>query len=273
MLDEEDRHAAVDDLVHEAHQLDLLLRGETGGRLVEEKQRGVCRKGARDLETALRPVWKVACVGVRVALDAHEAKQLDRAVGDAALLLALDRRLEQGVPELRAHPAVLPQTDVVQSGHVLEEPDVLEGACDAERGDLVRLGAGDLAVLEDDAAGRRRKDAGDPVEERGLPGAVRTDEGEDLALLDVERHIVHGHQAAETFRDVVDAEDGRRGLDGHVVSAVTSTMVVSSLTPLVSSCSRCRLGSRPCGLTSITTTRMSPNTRNLRREMNSAIPG
>ncbi len=210
---------------------------------------------------------------MRVPLDADKVEQLDGAIGDAMLLPALERCLEERVPELRAHPAVLAKTDVVERRHVLEEPDVLEGARDPKRRDLVRFGARDLAVLEDDAAARRWEDAGDPVEESGLSRTVRTDEGEDLALLDVECHVVDRDEAAEAFRDVVDPQDRWRGLDGHVVSAFTSSMTVSSWTPFLSSCSRCRLGRRPCGLTSITITKMSPKTRNLSREMNSAIPG
>src|SRR6185503_7230756 len=173
---------------------------------------------------------------------------------------------------------MLAEPDIVEGGHVLEQPDVLEGAGDSERRHLVRLRSRDLSVVEHDTPGGRRKNPGDAIEKRGLAGAVRPDEREDLAALHVERDVVDRDEAAEPLRHVIDAEDRRGGrpsrLDGHTgVSALTSTIVVSSWTPFCSSCSRWRLGSSPCGRTSMTTTRMNPKTRNLRREMNSPMPG
>ncbi len=85
VLDEEDGDAVVDDLVHEAHQLDLLLRREARGRLVEEEQCRTRGERSRDLEAALRAVGQVSGVGMGVPLDADELEQLDRAIGDAAL--------------------------------------------------------------------------------------------------------------------------------------------------------------------------------------------
>src|SRR5437867_1179842 len=283
VLDEEDGDPLIDDLVHEAHQLDLLLRSEPRGRLVQQEERRPRREGAGDLQPALRPVRQVARIGLGVPLDANEFQELNGAIGDLALLGALARRLEERVPELGAHAAVLPQADVVERRHVLEEADVLERPRDSERGHLVRARAGDLPILEEDSAAGRREDAGDAVEERGLAGAVGADEREDLAALHVEGHVVDGQESAEPLRDVVHPEDHAvRGLrawvpggqgGAHTGSALTSTILVSSWTPFWSSCSRSRLGSRPCGRTSITRTRMPPNTRNLRREMNSAMPG
>ena len=47
--------------------------------------------------------------------------------------------------------------------------------------------AGDLLACEADRAGGRRVHAGDAVEDRALARAVRADQAEDLALVDVER--------------------------------------------------------------------------------------
>src|SRR6185503_1396645 len=99
----------------------------------------------------------------------------------------------------------------------------------------------------------------------------RTDEREDLALPHVERDVVHGDEAAEALHEVVKAKD--RAFFHQPATAFTSSMTVSSCVPLVSSCCRSRLGMRPCGLTSMTTTRISPNTRNFSREAISPIPG
>ena len=52
-----------------------------------------------------------------------------------------------------------------------------------------------------------RVDAGDDVEDRRLAGAVRADEPEDLARVDVERHVVERGDATEAHRDVVELEE------------------------------------------------------------------
>src|SRR6185503_4726141 len=91
--------------------------------------------------------------------------------------------------------------------------------------------------------------------------------------LHVERHVVHRDEAAEALRHVIELQDDLARRFGHVASAFTSSMIVSSCVPFVSSCCHSRLGTRPCGLTSITTTRINPNTRNFRRETISPMPG
>ena len=48
--------------------------------------------------------------------------------------------------------------------------------------------------------------AADQVEERGLAGAVGTDDGAQLAGLDRHRHVVDGDQAAELLGDVLDPQ-------------------------------------------------------------------
>ena len=75
--------------------------------------------------------------------------------------------------------------DVLQHGHVGEEPDVLEGAGDACLGDQVGLGRQDGALVADRALGGDVQ-PGEAVEEGGLAGAVGADESDDLARVDGE---------------------------------------------------------------------------------------
>ena len=53
-------------------------------------------------------------------------------------------------------------------------------------------------------------DAADQVEDRRLAGAVRADDREHLALLDLEADRIDGADAAEADRDVVGAEQAHR---------------------------------------------------------------
>jgi hypothetical protein len=47
----------------------------------------------------------------------------------------------------------------------------------------------------------------DDLQKRALPGPVRTDDGDDVAVVDPERHVVDGREPAEVLRDRVDLEE------------------------------------------------------------------
>ena len=91
--------------------------------------------------------------------------------------------------------------------HALEQGDVLERAGDAAPRRLPWLHPGAALALEGDRALGRVIEAVDAVQHRGLAGAVRTDDGADLALEDVERDIAQRLHAAEGERHVLDRED------------------------------------------------------------------
>ncbi len=86
---------------------------------------------------------------------------------------------------------------VLGCGHRPEQADVLERAGHATGGDGVRWHAEHRLAVEVDVALRRRVQTGEHVEERGLAGAVGTDEGDDRAERDVEVDVVDGGEAAE----------------------------------------------------------------------------
>src|SRR5882757_7397055 len=102
------------------------------------------------------------------------------------------------------------QQEVLQQRGMLEQLDVLEGAGDAQRGDAVRRHVGDVGAVEAEMARGRLVDAAYQVEDGGLAGAVGADDGEDLALLDVEAHAVDGADAAEMDRELVGLEEAHR---------------------------------------------------------------
>src|SRR5205823_7310250 len=125
----------------------------------------------------------------------------------ANLLVSLTLRFEQSVPDFGVHPRMLTNPDVVEGGHVGEESNLLKGPTDAQLRDSVGLEPGDVCALEDHGARGRRVDAGDRVEERGLPGAVRPDQREDLALADLKGDLVDGREPTEALRQGVHYQD------------------------------------------------------------------
>ena len=76
-----------------------------------------------------------------------------------------------------------------------------------------------------DRALLRRVDAGQRVEQRRLAGAVRADDGQDLAAVHLQRDVVEADDAAEAQRHVLDVEDdvGARWRFGRPVARVITS--------------------------------------------------
>src|SRR6266478_8804446 len=97
--------------------------------------------------------------------------------------------------------------------------------------------------------------AGDAVEHGGLAGAVRPDQGGNLAPLGIERQVVDGDDAAETHRQMTDGEDV---FAAHPCPSLTRSDEIAWL------CLRNTVGARwpisPRGRQIIKSTIASPNT-------------
>src|SRR5206468_5991794 len=101
------------------------------------------------------------------------------------------------------HQVMPAEHEVVDHVHEWEELDVLEDARDPEASDLVRPQPSEITFAEAHVAGARPVDPVQAVEEGGLPGTVGTDDREQLALADVERHVVQRDEAAESEREAL----------------------------------------------------------------------
>src|SRR5215212_986575 len=104
--------------------------------------------------------------------------------------------------------AITANHHVLEGGHVAEQPDVLERPRHASHHHLARLGWQQRA-LKDYAPGRRKVEAGQAVEERGLAGPIGPDQAHNLAPADIEVHRVHSDQAAESHRHILCDQDWR----------------------------------------------------------------
>src|SRR5581483_2334535 len=136
MLDEQNRDAeAVADIVNRPHQVAGLAVIESGRRLVKEQQLGLRRKSARDLESALIAVRKILRVIAGALFELEDLQQLHRLFFRSILggveSIRVQNRRGRGVRVVDV-PADL---RVLENGELLEETDVLERACEAERGD------------------------------------------------------------------------------------------------------------------------------------------
>ena len=191
---EGDAHRRLDGLQLHLHLLPQ-LEVERAERLVEEQD--------------ARPVDQ--CAGERhaLALTARELRRPAVAVGAEAHAL---QRLAHACGALGGRDALHlePVADVVGDGHVGEEGVVLEHGVDVA---LERRHAGHVAAAEQDRARRRRLEARDHAQHRGLAGSGRAEQGEELSVTDVERHVVDRDDVAERLAHAAQHDRGRHG--GH----------------------------------------------------------
>ena len=111
-------------------------------------------------------------------------------LGGIDIGLAEKREFARRSPAQRQHHIVLHAQRRKQVGD-------LEGAGNAELGAPVRRQPRDVVTVEHDAAAGRRQHAGDGVEQRGLAGAVGTDDGAALAARDGQADAVDRAQGVE----------------------------------------------------------------------------
>src|SRR5882762_859565 len=239
VLDEQHGDAAI------ANRLDQLakreaLRGVHARRgLVEREQLRLGGESARDLEAPLVAVRQAARGVVGAAADADIVEQLRRARFDLFFLFYRLSVSEHGADDAGMAAHVTADHHVLQRRQVGEQTDVLERAGNARGGHLVRLQAGQRVAVEQERAGVGRVKPRQHVEERGLAGAVRTDQPENFAAADGKRDLGKRLQAAKAFGDAVGLQKR------HAACPMSSRFLTAE-------------GSRPAGRNSITSTSARP---------------
>src|SRR5579862_1666407 len=123
--------------------------------------------------------------------------------------------------------------DVLLHGERRERPDQLERPGNAAPAHRVGGKAMDRLPIEDDSALIRCHSAGDQIEQRGLPGAIRSDHGEDGSLENVKADVVDGDKTAKSLADAPNRKQprhsrtlvipSRRASGGHTPSGSATT--------------------------------------------------
>ena len=101
------------------------------------------------------------------------------------------------------------EDDVLQDRHRAERERSLHRHRDSLAPEPMSGQTVDPRTVQPDATVRRPLQPDDDLEQRALTGPVRADDGDDVAVVDPERHAVDGRQAAVAFRDRVDLEEQR----------------------------------------------------------------
>jgi hypothetical protein len=185
----------------------MFLRVEPGAGLVQQEQPRPAGQRPAHLDQALLAVGQERGEPVRAAFEPEPREDLPGALSEPLLLFPHPPRAERAARPAGPAAPVAAHEDVLEHRHVAEEPDELEGARDAARGDRVRPPQRQGLALEEDASSRRLDHARDHVEDGRLPGAVGPDQRLDLPGLDGEVHGANGREAAELLAEPLDVEE------------------------------------------------------------------
>ena len=109
-----------------------------------------------------------------------------------------------------------PDDEIFLDGQVGEDVAGLRNEADAETNHLMRRKAGDITPVMVDAAALEQDEAGDRLEKGRLAGAIRADDGHDLAWRDLDGNVLHDRQPGHIAgNDVARDEDRSR----HIVTS------------------------------------------------------
>ena len=219
MFDQQHGHLALvaDAADQVAQHVDLLVVEAAGG-LVQQQYLRFGGERARQFDALLGAERQAGNRGMGDVFEVEIAEDFVNAVVDRGLAAANPGQFQRVADDVAIGAGMGADPDVVEHRKIGEQSDVLEGAADADFGDPVRRPRQDALALHQDVAGARLVEPAQAVEERGLAGAVRPDQAEDLALFHVERYAVQRNDAAEHDADVANREQ-RRGVPARAVPA------------------------------------------------------
>ena len=181
---EYERHAALLEPVEAVPQDVPGLRVEAGGGLVQQQDLGVVDQRAGDRQPALH------AAGQRFDLRLRAVGEL----GELEQLLDLRTQRRAGQPEVAAV-----DVEILTHGHL--EVERVQLRDDAQPGADLRALCRRIHAQDAQAAGGDGRDAPDHAHRRGLAGAVRPEESERLARLDLDVDGVHRDEVLEAFRE------------------------------------------------------------------------
>ena len=187
LLHEQDGRARGVQLADDVEDLLDQNGREAHGRLVEHEKLGLAHERAAHREHLLLAAGECAGDLTAALLQTREA-----------LVNVRDTRLDGGIGlRVRAHLQIL------LHGHLLEDVASLGDLRQTVLNDLVRRDALEVMALKEDAAHLGVQQAGDRVQNGGFARAVRADERDDLALVDLKGNALDGVDAAVVHMDII----------------------------------------------------------------------
>jgi hypothetical protein len=155
--------------------------------------------------------------GLAASARASSSFQIDLGEGGRALVGAIleahqledrDRLVPKGLPTAPLTAGVFERDqEVVEHRHAAERARDLEAARDAEPHALVSGQPRHVPALEHHGAAVAPQRARDAVDHGGLAGAVRADQAQALAMVDMQAHGIQRDEAAEPLAERRHLED------------------------------------------------------------------
>ncbi len=204
VLDQADRHARPHHLPDEIGEASRLLRIHPAGRFVEEDDLRLGRQSQREGDALALLLRDVGGEAVRDRGKPDEVQHLFGLRPALAFVFLQTPRVRHHVPERGLRPQAVADDEVVDDRRLVEQARRLKGAADPELRHPVGPEARHVPALKHDAPGSRTVKAADQVEEGRLAGAVGTDDGVDLALLEGGGDLLDGRQPAEPLGERLD---------------------------------------------------------------------
>src|SRR3990170_4320945 len=214
LLHEQHRRPLGVDLANDAEDLLDEDRGETQRGLVEEENLRPGHQRPTDCQHLL------LAAGQRPALLTRPLGEAREEAEDVLDILV----------DLAARTRVGAHLEVFHDRQPREDPAALGRVADPVAHQLVGGGMRDVAPTKVDRPRPRVEQAADRLEGRRLAGAIRADQGDDLALANLEGDALEGVDLAVVGVDVAQLEDdvarrsvaggrGRLGRRGHALTA------------------------------------------------------
>src|SRR5437879_2541864 len=163
-----------------------LLVAHAGGGVVDQQQSRPQGERHRNFGSPLIAMGKLSDQTVGLGTKTGEIERLlDVLTGFRPFRLTDPRTQAKPLGHFRADAYVL------DHGELWKNLGDLERAGDAKGDALMRGQRRYVASIERDRSGGRREKAADEVEKSGLAGAVRPDDGAQLALFHGQRYVAH----------------------------------------------------------------------------------
>src|SRR5262245_60132150 len=199
MADEDDGHAPVAKASDRRKETLDLMRRECGSRLVHDQEARTRREGLCDLEQL--PIRHTESTDRRARPDV-DFEPIEDSLGFPTHGAPIDRT--PAVPQMPAGEDVLGDGQVGEDRRLLVHRDDPETVC------CLRVADVDEVPVDANLALVGLDDPGEDLHQRGLAGAILTDERMDGAGLDGEADIGQCIDAAVALRDSLELDEWRR---------------------------------------------------------------
>ena len=195
MRDEDDALAVAGQIPDDLHEFIDLLRRQRSGRLVENQRLCAAVEHLQNLHALLHSDRDILNFGVRVDLHAVALREFND---------PLSRRLLIDDDAARRFYA---ENDVVRDCERLNQHEMLVHHADPQFDGVPRSVQVDLLPVDEDLAARRLVQTVEHIHQRALAGAVLSQNGVNLALVDREIDVIVCREIAELLDDILHLDD------------------------------------------------------------------